>query len=367
MPSVATIPECARYVPPPPTTENLEWAEIPVVDLAKARTSEGRQELVPLVRDAFQTYGFCYGINHGYTSAQKDRIFDIADVPFTKVTQEEMKDYLADLANAANYQGYKSRRVWKVDSESGTKDQVELYSVNIDVTRRQHPAALRRYIPEVDAFAQHNHFNILHPILRILALTLEVPEETLVEKHTFRADGQTAVSFMKYFPRSDEEEQITKNVWLKGHTDIGSISILWSQPVSGLQVLSPDGKWKFVCHIDNAVIINTGDTIDFLSGGFYKPTIHRVIQPPVDQRGSDRLCVMYFGMPQDDVLLLPLKESPVLQKVGIQRRVEDADAPTMNGWRTARVRTYGLSDLKKSKEAGVEEEYVKGIVVKHYN
>ena len=96
---------------------------------------------------------------------------------------------------------------------------------------------------------------------------------------------------------------------------------------------------------------------------------------------------MYFGMPQDDVRLLPASESPVLQRVGIERRVEDADAPTMNGWRTARVRyvwnstcifagykilkllcrTYGLSDLKKSKEVNVEEEYIQGIVVKHYN
>ena len=124
--------------------------------------------------------------------------------------------------------------------------------------------------------------------------------------------------------------------------------------------MSPDGKWKWVRHIENAVvrlfllsyagqtyqpnlkIINTGDTMDFLSGGYYKPTIHRVVQPPTDQRGFNRLCVMYFGMPQDNVMLLPLTESPVLQKVGIERRVVDDQAPTMNGWRTARVRYVRL-------------------------
>lgn len=74
-------------------------------------------------------------------------------------------------------------RTQKVD-ESGTKDQVELYSgmsvvmyllvsslntmtlVNMDVTRREHPVVLRQYMSEIDAFAQHCHFNILHPILR---------------------------------------------------------------------------------------------------------------------------------------------------------------------------------------------------------
>ena len=78
--------------------------------------------------------------------------------------------------------------------------------------------------------------------------------------------------------------------------------------------------------------------MDFLSGGFYKPTIHRVIQPPIDQRGAPRLCIIYFSMPQDDVRLVPVSESPVLQRVGIERQVDDADAPTMKDWRVARVR-----------------------------
>jgi isopenicillin N synthase-like dioxygenase len=37
-------------------------------------------------------------------------------------------------------------------------------------------------------------------------------------------------------------------------TDIGSITILWSQPVGGLQILAPDGRWKWVRHIDNGLV-----------------------------------------------------------------------------------------------------------------
>ena len=36
--------------------------------------------------------------------------------------------------------------------------------------------------------------------------------------------------------------------------DIGTITILWSQPVSALQIMSPDGKWRWVRHIDNALV-----------------------------------------------------------------------------------------------------------------
>jgi len=36
--------------------------------------------------------------------------------------------------------------------------------------------------------------------------------------------------------------------------DIGSITILWSQSVGGLQMLAPDGRWKWVQHIENALV-----------------------------------------------------------------------------------------------------------------
>lgn len=36
--------------------------------------------------------------------------------------------------------------------------------------------------------------------------------------------------------------------------DIGTITILWSQPVSGLQIQCPDGQWRWVRHIENALV-----------------------------------------------------------------------------------------------------------------
>ena len=77
------------------------------------------------------------------------------------------------------------------------------------------------------------------------------------------------------FPRSEEDEAKTKNVWMKGHvgkytfklfrtvtryshlslvSDIGAVSILWSQPVTALQILSPDGKWRYVKHVPNGIV-----------------------------------------------------------------------------------------------------------------
>lgn len=105
--------------------------------------------------------------------------------------------------------------------------------------------------------------------------------------------------------------------------------------------------------------------MEFLSGGYYKATIHRVVQPPADQRGHTRVGAFYFAMTDDDVVLRPLVESPVLQRVGIVRRFEDEDAPTTDQWRRARTSAYGQTELTRKDD--IEEEVINGVVVRHYN
>ncbi|KDQ51706.1 hypothetical protein JAAARDRAFT_40951 [Jaapia argillacea MUCL 33604] len=365
MPSL-TFPHIPHYVPAPPAPEELNYAELAIIDLDQTKTPEGRAELAIKARDAMREQGFFYVINHGYTKSQVERIFDIADVPFAQVSSEEKQKYAGNIKETGSYQGYKLRQYWHIDN--GVHDQLEHYNINRDVNRRQHPEALRPLLPEIKSFAKHNHLNVLHPILRLLALGLELPEDTLVKTHEYDGHSETYVRFMKYYPRSEEEEQKTQNVWLKGHTDFGSITILWSQPVAALQILSPSGKWQWVRHIENALVINAGDALEFLSGGYYKATIHRVVQPPPSQRSYTRLGAFYFAMPDDNVKLSPYEnESTVLKRVGVTKRVEDpGKVPTMEQWRKGRTSAYGKTTLVKSGE-GVEEEVINGVVVKHYN
>ncbi|RPD60588.1 Clavaminate synthase-like protein [Lentinus tigrinus ALCF2SS1-7] len=360
-----TVPYAPHYVPAPPTKEDLEWADLPIIDISKAATPEGRAELAPIARDAMHTHGFMYIVNHGLTQAQNDRIFDIADVAFSQVSDEEKKQYAGNFKETGLYSGYKLRQYWHIDN--GVRDQIEHFNMHHGIyDRQEYPKALRPFLPEIRAWSEHNHYNILHPILRLLARGMELPEETFVNIHNFDAPGETWARFMKYYPRSEEDEKNSKNVWLKGHTDFGTITILWSQPVTALQILSPDGKWRWVKHMDNALVVNIGDAMEMLTGGFYKGTIHRVVQPPTDQRGYPRLGTFYFALSDDDVKLVPHTESPVLQRVGVKRRCADEDAPTMEEMRKGRTRSYGQTVLKK-REDGNEEEFVSGIVVKHYN
>ena len=70
----------------------------------------------------------------------------------------------------------------------------------------------------------------------------------------------------------------------------------------------------------------------------------------------------------DDVRLEPLAQSPLLQRIGVTSAVQEGttQVPLSAEWRKARTAAYGTSELKKSEEAGVEEELINGIRVKHY-
>lgn len=111
-------------------------------------------------------------------------------------------------------------------------------------------------------------------------------------------------------------------------------------------------------------VINAGDALEFLTGGFYRATIHRVVQPPPSQRGFERLGVFYFAMPDDDVKIRPLPNAPEWA----ERRFKDEDAPTMEDYRKGRIIAYGNSETKKLEgNDQVEVQMIGNVLVKHYN
>lgn len=108
----------------------MDWADLPIIDISKASTPEGRAELATQVRDAMRTFGFLYVVNHGYTQAQvlylytcangclttrlaqNERLFDVADVPFSQVSDEEKMRFSSPMKETGSYKGYKLRQLW---------------------------------------------------------------------------------------------------------------------------------------------------------------------------------------------------------------------------------------------------------------
>ncbi len=106
--------------------------------------------------------------------------------------------------------------------------------------------------------------------------------------------------------------------------------------------------------------------MEFISGGYYKAPVHRVIQPPEDQRCHTRLGVFYFSLPDSDVLLEAVRGSSVLEKAGITRKFIDDKPVTAGAWVRGRTSVYGKNQHNtKVTEDGMQEEIVAGAVVRH--
>ncbi|KAI9457704.1 hypothetical protein HD554DRAFT_2301528 [Boletus coccyginus] len=144
-----------------------------------------------------------------------------------------------------------------------------------------------------------------------------------------------------------------------------SLSVL---SFGGLQTLSPDHKWRWVRDVDCSGEQHRGHDGLFI-GGFYTPVIHHVVQPPHGQRVYNRLGAFYFSTANDDVLrlcpkgnnlkLLPLTHSLVLQRVSIERGCAYENVPLAGEWRKETTISYRRVALGK----GSENTRVPGVTV----
>jgi isopenicillin N synthase-like dioxygenase len=69
------------------------------------------------------------------------------------------------------------------------------------------------------------------------------------------------------------------------HTDYGIVTVLWADPVAGLEILRPDGSWSPVVPASGALLINLGDLLARWTDDRWLSTMHRVA-PPRDENGA---------------------------------------------------------------------------------
>jgi isopenicillin N synthase-like dioxygenase len=76
------------------------------------------------------------------------------------------------------------------------------------------------------------------------------------------------------------------------HTDYGFMTILMSSS-KGLQVKSREGEWLNIDPIEDHFIINICDTLERMTKGLYKSSIHRVR----NNQGVSRYSIPFFYDP----------------------------------------------------------------------
>ncbi|PBP17937.1 hypothetical protein BUE80_DR011332, partial [Diplocarpon rosae] len=260
------------------------------------------------------------------------------------ISDEEKERLLWDPSTGV-FAGFKPRFGWK--REKGQYDGIEhfnFYSPEFADPKRVPKCIL----PYMDEYLVNS---VNRRLLRLLSMVLELPEDYLwdnVQSH----DGLVGEGYFRhalYYPLEEEVRASRKGVRMYGHTDYGTTTLLFSVPVTALQIWKKD-TWRYVPYRPGALVINLGETLEVISGGHFKATLHKVADPPEDQRHESRLSLVLFNGSKGDMRLKPLTESPLIQREGFVqsqgvflqfKNLMDSGipVPTNKEWREAQIKT----------------------------
>ncbi|KAJ5605359.1 hypothetical protein N7510_010513 [Penicillium lagena] len=360
-----------HFVPVEPTSERVPFVKLECVDLSDYdKGLEAKANLAKKIHDAMTTQGFFTIVNHGLREQEITRQVDIGHHIITNTDMEEKRKLTASMIEEGSYHGFKPRGHWR--TAGGIRDKVENFNIHRNMTLREQPSTLLPYKDEVQRFIDFTHKEILFKILRLFAMALKIEDEDFfVKLHSYEKHDETWLRYMEYFDEyTDEERQQTKGLWLGGHQDFTSLSFLFSQPMSSLQVRDYDNnsEWRYVEYTPGAIIVNAGEVMLWWTGDYFKAAIHRVFEPPSDQRGHNRCGVFYFCVPNDEIVINTLlDESPVLREAGVKMAHNPKDAPTSKEWSNGRIKITGRNAVwDKKGDEKVTTEKVGKVVTKWF-
>ncbi|KAF4813097.1 Gibberellin 20 oxidase 5 [Colletotrichum siamense] len=345
MPTSNESAAISKWNAPEPTKENLDYVELIDLDLSKFEHLETKKELAKDLLQAVALHGFFTISNHGISTKLWDHQMDVANAVMT-LSNEEKRPYegTPEEDQKGIYVGFKPSG--ELGTKGGFHKEVDHYNMLLhDFETRPHPQIISPFKEEIRHLMQTLNDDIHRKLLILVAMVLQVPEQLVLDMH--RPGGSTTNYFryMSYSPRNDADREKSRDLFLPGHADWSTFSILFSQPISALQILDNHNQWKWVRYIPHTLIVNVGEALEFLTGRLFKATIHRVVTPPVDQRQKLRIGILFFTRPNDDKLLVPIAESPYLQKLGLDTSQETEVFKT-NEYLQAKKRGYKTKELE---------------------
>ena len=117
------------------------------------------------------------------------------------------------------------------------------------------------------------------------------------------------------------------------HTDYGTITLLHTDGVPGLEVRAEDGSWQPVPAFPGGLVVNIGDLLARWTNDRWRSTWHRVVLPADGPPWPRRLSVAFFQTPNPDTLIECLPTC----------RSADAPPPVVAGeWFDSKIRAISM-------------------------
>ncbi|HUT48237.1 MAG TPA: 2-oxoglutarate and iron-dependent oxygenase domain-containing protein [Alphaproteobacteria bacterium] len=284
-------------------------AAIPIVDLAGLDTPAGRSRIGQDLDRAYSALGFAYVTNHGVPAEAIDAVFE-ASARFHALP-ETVKQAIAVNRHHRGYLGFASGidRASNIEAAAHpnlSESFIKLYepepgesAANPLDGPNQWPAGLAGFKDTVLAYEARLE-RLARALVRVMA------EVLAGEAAALDPAFERPTSWLRLLHYPARPADAPPGLYGSApHTDFGAFTILAQDAAGGLQVREPSGEWIDVPPCPGTFVVNTGEAVPVWSGGRWRSTPHRVVNP----KGRERYSVAYFFDPGFDTVIAPL--SPV--------------------------------------------------------
>jgi isopenicillin N synthase-like dioxygenase len=273
-------------------------SRLPTVDLGAFVADGSRADrlgVASAIREACLDIGFFYLTGHGFTAAELDASLDwghrfFALPPAAKAT-------LLARANSANL-GFIQTGGLDPDATRDTRVDLKerFYSSRElapgELVDNASPAGQSQWpdetlLPGFTTFMKEQtrkKVRLAKTLCRALALSLDLPEDQLVEFH----DRMGCIHSLNFYPATPPGAE--RQWGFSPHSDYGSFTILVQDRNGGLEARNAAGEWIDIPPVPGTFVVNVGDLLQRWTNDVYISSLHRVLN-----RGRDaRMSISFF-------------------------------------------------------------------------
>jgi isopenicillin N synthase-like dioxygenase len=269
--------------------------DVPTIDLARFRdgTPEQRAEVAAQLDAAARTVGFMQVVGHGIPEPVEAGLTSAMDGFFGLPMWQ--KKALRPASTELN-RGYTPPKAERLSLSLGVDSPADLFEAfNVGKSTEDFPGLgldEMQYAPnlwplrpesfeaEVKAwFGQAAR--VSREITTVMALALGLDPGFFAGYQDHSLD---VLRMNNYRVPAAPTQLEPGQVGMGPHTDYGIVTVLWADPILGLQILDSDGAWHDVVPAPGALLVNLGDLLARWTNDRWISTLHRVL-PPTDADG----------------------------------------------------------------------------------
>ena len=279
---------------------------IPVIDIGSLHqgTVSGARHIARQLLDAAQTVGFFYVRNHGIPQDLISRTDAIARRFFALPLEEKQKVKVAPW-----HRGYikvgeaKMYDTAKIDLKESFiwGGEVAPHSAETNGERNlRGPNQWPCSMPEMRS-TLNEYFDAANQCGRLLFRAFAANLGLDLDHFTQQFDRPITRGSLVFYPPQPPDLG-DDQFGVAPHTDYGCLTLLYQDPIGGLQVQGRNGEWVIAHPVEDTLVINIGDLMARWTNNQFKSTPHRVI----NRSGRSRLSIAVFVDPNYETVVTPI-------------------------------------------------------------